>query len=127
MNIKLQKLALVMVVALILTGIPACNIGRAAKPTVTVTWPPNGTRVQVGEDVNVVLTARDAKGVVRVELSVDGSLYRTDASPSPQGERSLKMVQTWKATDPGIYTLTVTAYNVDSAASDPWDIMIEVL
>lgn len=127
MSIKLPKLALVMVVALVLAGILACDIGGAAKPTVTVTSPPSGTKVQVGEEVNVESTASDAKGVVRVELAVDGSLYRTDASPIPEGQPSFSLVQAWKATDPGTHTLTVTAYNVDGAASDPWAITVEVI
>lgn len=125
---KLHKLALVMVVAMIVAGVLACDIfGGPAKPTLSVTSPPSGTTVQVGEDVDVVSTVRDAKGVTRVELAVDDVLYRTDASPSAEGETSWTLEQTWTAADPGMHTLTVTAYNADDVASDPWAISIEVV
>ncbi len=127
-SIGVRKLALVMVVGLILASMLACEIGGgAAKPTVNVTAPTSGIEVQVGEEVNVLSTATDSKGVVRVELAVDGVPYRTDASSSPDGDLTLTAVQTWVATDLGMHTLTVTAYNVDGVASDPWAITVEVV
>jgi hypothetical protein len=126
-TIRVHRLTVVMVVALVLGGMLACDFGAAPKPSVTVTSPPSGTEVQVGEEVDIESTVTDPKGIVRVELAVDGVLYRTDASPSPEGVASWSLVQTWTATDPGVHTLTVTAYNADDVASVPWAIAIEVL
>ncbi|TKJ29783.1 MAG: hypothetical protein CEE40_07435 [Chloroflexi bacterium B3_Chlor] len=126
-TVRVRKLALVMIVALIVSGIVACDIGREpAKPTVTITAPTSDAQVELG-DVNVLVSASDPKGIVRVELSVDGALYRTDANPDPEGQPSWALVQMWTATDPGMHTLSVTAYNVDGAASDPWAVTVEVL
>lgn len=125
---RLRKLALLLVVTLVVGGILACDIGgETAKPTITITAPTSDAQFEEGEEVNVLSSANDAKGITRVELYVDGALYRTDSSPNPEGEKSLAMVQTWTATDPGRHTLSVTAYNVDGEASDAWAVTIEVV
>jgi hypothetical protein len=126
---KLQRLSLIMVVGLVLSGVLACDPfgGGATKPTVTVSSPENLTEVQVGAEVEVVSTVRDTKGVTKVELAVDGVLFSTEASPSPQGDTSWTLTQTWVATEPGVHNLTVTAYNVDGLASDPWGIAVKVV
>lgn len=124
---KPYKLALVMIVVLMLGSILACDIGGApAKPTVSITAPSSDAQVELGE-VNVLISASDPKGITRVELSVDGNIYRTDANPDPEGQPSWALVQTWTATDPGMHTLSVTAYNVDGEASAPWAVTVEVV
>ena len=123
-----QKFAMVMLVALLVGGILACDLGGGeAKPTVNVTAPTSGAQFEVGQEVNVLVTASDPKGVTKVELAVDGVLYRTDASSDAGGDLTLNIVQTWVATDLGMHTLTVTAYNVDGVGSDPWAISVEVV
>ena len=126
---KLQRLSLIMVVGLLLSGVLACDPfgGGATKPTVTVSSPENLTEVQVGAEVEVVSTARDTKGVTKVELAVDGVLFSTEASPSPQGDTSWTLTQTWVATDPGVHNLAVTAYNVDGVASDASNVQVRVV
>jgi subtilase family serine protease len=125
---RLRRLALLLIIALLAGSILACEIGGApAKPTITITAPTSDAQFEEGEEVNVLSSANDAKGITRVELYVDGELYRTDTSPSPDGEKSLAMVQTWTATDPGPHTLRVIAYNVDGTESDPWAVTIEVV
>ena len=124
---RLNRLALLIIVALIVSGALACQIGgEPAKPTVTITAPTSDAQVELGE-VNVLVSASDGKGIARVELSVDGALYRTDANPDPEGGTAWALVQTWTATDPGMHTLSVTAYNVDGLASDPWAVTVEVV
>ena len=126
---KLQRLSLIMVVGLVLSGVLACDPfgGGATKPTVTVSSPENLTEVQVGAEVEVVSTVRDTKGVTKVELAVDGVLFSTEASPSPQGDTSWTLTQTWVATDPGVHNLAVTAYNVDGVASDASNVQVRVV
>jgi hypothetical protein len=109
-------------------SILACDIvGGAAKPTITITAPTSDAQFEEGDEVNVLSSAYDAKGVTRVELYVDGDLFRTDSSPSADGETSLAMAQTWTARDLGVHTLSVIAYNVDGTASDPWAVSVEVV
>lgn len=125
---KLRKPILLIVLTLVVMCVPACGLLQQAEgPTVTVASPENFAKVQVGESVDVVSTATDPKGVTRVELWVGEDLYLTDANPSPEGERTWTLIQTWTPTEPGFYTLTVVAYNVDDVQSVPFAVAIEAV
>ena len=99
--------------------------GSASKPQVTIQSPSAGAQFNEGVDVPVQSTATDKTGIVRVELSVDGAIVRTDAPPIAQGQTSFSVVQKWKATA-GNHTLSVRAYNASGAASDPAMVAITV-
>ncbi len=105
----------------------ACDLGSltAGKPTVIISSPPHGSQFREGDDVAFQSTATDSSGVTRVELVVDGVVVRTDSAPGPQGQPSLTLVQTWKATQ-GTHAVSVRAYNASSTASDPASISITV-
>ncbi|HUW96028.1 MAG TPA: CARDB domain-containing protein [Anaerolineae bacterium] len=125
---RLRNLVLLLVITLLLASVLACEFGGGpAKPTITIAAPTSDTQFEEGDDVTILSSANDAKGVTRVELYVDGDLYRTDSSPSAEGEKSLAMAQTWVAADPGTHSLSVIAYNVDGAESDPWAVTVEVV
>ncbi len=102
-------------------ALSACT--DSGKPATVIISPPSGSVFREGEDVTVQSTSTDAKGVVRVELIVDNVVVRTDSAPIPQGQPSLSLVQTWKATQ-GTHTLVVRAYNATGAMSDPVAISI---
>jgi len=126
---RLRYLGLLFVVLLLAGGMLACDIGGGgtpSKPTIIITAPTSGTEFQVGEKVNVLSSASDAKGITRVELYVDGVLYRTDPSPVPGGTKELTMFQEWIAEDPGTRTLSVIAVNVDGLESPPWAVTVRV-
>ncbi|MDE3090037.1 MAG: hypothetical protein KGJ80_11705 [Chloroflexota bacterium] len=105
-------------------GLLACDVASltslsgASKPQVTIQSPSAGAQFQEGDDVPVQSTATDKGGIVRVELWVDGSVVRADAPPTPQGQTSFSVIQTWKAIA-GSHTLSVRAYSASGAASDP--------
>ena len=127
---RLRYPALVLVVVLLASGILACDIGgggEPAKPTIVITAPTSGAEFQVGEEVNVLSSASDAKGVIRVELYVDGVLFRTDPSPDPGGNTAVAMYQTWTAESPGSHSISVIAVNVDGVESDAWATTIRVV
>ena len=125
---RLRNLVLLLVITLLLASVLACEFGGGpAKPTITIAAPTSDTQFEEGDDVTILSSANDAKGVTRVEMYVDGDLYRTDSSPSAEGEKSLAMAQTWVAADPGTHSLSVIAYNVDGAESDPWAVTVEVV
>ena len=128
---KLQRLSLIIVVGLMLSGILACDFGGgagAAKPRVTLESPVSGIELEVGQQVEIVCIAEDPKGIISVELAVDGVLYASQESPNPEGQPQWKFVETWAAkVDPGMHTLTITAYNVDKVASDPVSISVTVV
>ena len=98
-------LAFALMLALpLLSSLSACNPRQPtpviAPPTVVITSPTSGHMVQSGVDVPINCTANDAQGVVKVELWVDGLLYRVDASPEPVGQRTFVVSQPWHAAAP---------------------------
>jgi hypothetical protein len=128
---RLRYLALVFVALLLAGGVLACDLdlggGEPSRPTITMTAPASGAQFQVGEEVTVLSSANDSKGVSRVELYVDGQLYRTDPGPAATGSTQLTMTQVWLAEDPGTHTLSVIAVNVDGEESEPWAVTIKVV
>lgn len=125
---SLRKVILAIVLTLLAIGVPGCDLLKEAEgPTLQIISPQDFAQVQLGESVDVVSTATDPKGVTRVELYVGEDLNRTDGSPTPEGETAWTFTQTWTPTAPGLYTLTVVAYNVDGVASTPWAVAIEVV
>lgn len=104
----------------------ACGPRQAASAvTVTITSPASGTVARVGEQVQVISMASAAAGVARVELRVNGQLVRTDAPPSGN-PTSFAVAQQWDPVAPGEVTISVIAYDVNDAASEPAAITIRV-
>jgi hypothetical protein len=128
---RVSYLALVFVVLLLAGGALACDIGgvggEPVKPTIVMSSPTSGAQFQVGEEVDILSSASDPKGVSRVELYVDGQLNRTDPSPDPTGSTQVSMFQTWIAERPGTHTISVIAVNVDGEESDAWAVTITVV
>jgi hypothetical protein len=121
-------LALLLVMLLLAGGLPACGArSESTGPTIVITAPTSGTQFGVGEEVNILSSANDPKGVSRVELYVDGQLYSTDPNPNVETEPSVAMFQTWFAEDPGSHTLSVVAINVEGEKSDPWAVTVTVV
>ncbi|MBI5031364.1 MAG: hypothetical protein HZB51_12615 [Chloroflexi bacterium] len=116
--LHLVRIALVLFIAL-----TACN--SASKPTVVILSPASGSEFQDGETVAIQSTATDSAAIVRVELIVDNIVVRTDAAPTPQGQPSLTLIQTWKATQ-GNHTIVVRAYNASGGMSDPVAVAVSV-
>jgi len=95
-------------------------------PTVVINSPPSGSQVQVGQEVIVQATATDSRGVTRIELLVNGVLYHSDVSPSPQGQSPFIYQHSWQASAPGTYTLMIKAYNAAGGVSQPAVITVNV-
>lgn len=112
-----------LVLGVLLVTVTACNL-FAGKPTVIIVSPPSGSQFLENEQVAVQSIATDSTGITRVELLVDGTVVRTDPSPTPQV--SFTLIQTWRAT-PGTHTLSVRAYNTAGVVSDPAAITISVI
>lgn len=97
------------------------------KPVVVISSPPSGSQFHESEEIAVQSSSTDPKGVVRVELLVDGVVVDVDASPTATGQSSFTLLQTWKATNPGAHTIFVKAYNRAGIASDPSAISVTIL
>ncbi len=107
------------------SGVLACDLSTvtnwlgigATKPRVTILSPANNAQFNEGDEVQVQSTSTDSRGVVRVELLVDGAVVATDAPPLAQGQTLFNLIQRWRAT-PGQHTLAVRAHNAAGVASD---------
>ena len=105
-------------------GTLACDVSTVtslglgpSKPQITVQSPLAGAQYREGDNVIVQSTASDRSGIMRVDLSVDGNVVRSDAPPIAQGQTSFAVIQVWRATT-GSHTLSVRAYNAAGTASD---------
>lgn len=114
----------IILLVLVFAALTGCDLLTGSKPNAIITSPPSGSTFHEGEDIAIQSVSTDAKGVVRVELIVDGQIVRADAAPTPQDQFTL--VQTWKATA-GSHTIIVKSYNGANGASDPAAISISVL
>lgn len=119
--------AMLLLLILASVGVLACDLstvtnlvglGAPTKPKVTIISPANNAQFNEGEEIQIQSISTDPKGVVRVELWVDGATVATDVSPVPQGQTLFNLIQRWKAT-PGQHTIGVRAYNASGIASDP--------
>jgi hypothetical protein len=134
---RLCHLGLLFVVILLAGGMLACEMpditsitggpSQPSTPTITMTAPTNGAEFQVGQQVNVLSSASDARGINRVELSVDGVLYRTDPSPNPSPNALVSLSQAWIAEVAGTHTLSLVAVNVEGQQSAPWAVTVRVV
>ncbi len=122
---SMSRMIVVAALLLLVGGALAC-VGGAQKPSVEILSPPSGSRVALGEEVQVQYRASDATAVVRVDLEVGGHLADSQNTPVPDGQPVLTGVLTWTAEQPGEYTLIVYAYNKERVASDPVGVAITV-
>lgn len=117
----LFSIALTIIIGLVLG---ACNAALGAVDPITVINSPlNNAQLREGDLVSVQSTSTDQSGIVRVELSVDSNVVRTD--PVPASQTTAIVVQTWTATA-GTHTITVRAVNSNDVSSAPASIAISV-
>jgi hypothetical protein len=103
------------------------TVALGGKPTLLVSAPAEGALFGVGSTVSIKSTASDTRGVVKIELWVDGVLYRVDVTKEAEGLPSVSITQTWPANDLGNHVLLLKSINRDGAASDPQTINISVV
>ena len=113
---------LMIIIGLVAT---ACNAvsGPVINPITVINSPLNNAQFREGDQVTVQSTSTDQSGIVRVELSVDSNVVRTD--PLQKSQTTAIIVQTWTAT-PGTHTITVRAVNTSDVSSAPASIAISV-
>ncbi len=105
----------------------ACSVltpVASSRPQVVINAPTAGTPIYLGQDVTIQVTATDPAGIARVEITVDGSVIRSQPSPSPVS--TLTLTHTWKATA-GSHGIGARAFNVANQALEPALITVMVL
>jgi len=96
-----------------------------SRPTVVINSPVDGSTVQANSEVLIYSVARDAIGVTRVELRVDGNLINTVQSPNSDGQTELSVLQTWETGNASTATVEVVAYR-GAIASEPQQISLTI-
>jgi hypothetical protein len=127
-----ERVAVFLVWGFVVTAaLAACSTARPTPvippPAVVITSPASGHSVTAGVDVPINSTANDAQGVVRVELWVDGSLYRVDTSPEPEGQTTFVASQPWHAAGPGAHRVVVRAYSKSAQVAESLPITVNVV
>jgi len=74
--------------------------------------------VQQGQEVTIQSEATDDRGVIRVELWVDGILVRSDASPQANGHTPFIAGQPWRADTQGSHAVVSKAYDAEGQVAD---------
>jgi formylglycine-generating enzyme required for sulfatase activity len=93
-------------------------------PTIELISPPSGVRVILGEELEIETRSSDERGLERIELWVDESIYRVDQA---SGQASFHVIQRWRADKPGQHELRVQAIDVDGQISQPARFVVEVI
>ena len=86
---------------------PLPNLG----PIVTFNEPEPGTEVPLNSSLLVFITARDEKGVTRIDLFVDGQPVISQSSPDTSGVTPFSLIHPLIADTPGDFSMIARAYN----------------
>ncbi len=94
-----------------------------SKPVITITLSTTED-VPVGDAVTMQVAALDAKGISRVEITVDGKPFATLAAGADA--TTFNGSQTWTPETVGSHVIQAVAFNVENAASDPVQAFVTV-
>jgi hypothetical protein len=97
----------------------------ASKPVVSITSPPQGAQVNVGQELLVQASASDTAGIQHLELWVDGALVTTAQAPVPT--QTFAGILRWTPNAPGTHTLVVKAISAAGFTSDPSAVAVTVI
>jgi hypothetical protein len=122
MNTRWQKFTTLI---LLLAFLAACGgSGEDRVPTVRILSPLDPHTVAVGENLMIESRARDDKGVSQMELRVNE--FQVGFVEVPEGEKSFLVHQTWRPSEPGVYSVVVVAYDTQEQMSEPARLTVNV-
>jgi len=117
------------ILPLVLLGLTAGLLSCApveTGPRVWIDFPLEGSQFFPETTVSVTCHAFSREGVAEVQLAVNGEPYRLVA-PGQPGEEFVEISTEWLATEPGDYVLSVTAFDMTGAATNPESVMVTVV
>jgi hypothetical protein len=117
-----------MIAAILMVSLLACGLEPASEESgvsVVIDSPTSGARVTAGEQVQIISTVTAAAGVARVDLSVDGTLMRSDEPPDGQ-PTTFAIAQPWTPGEAGEVTISVVAYDTAGTSSETVVITLHV-
>ncbi len=95
-------------------------------PRVWIDLPLEGAQFFPETTVTVTCHAFAEAGVAEIQLAVDGEPYRL-GTPAQAGEQFVEVSMEWLATEPGSHVLSVTAFDVTGAATNPARVIVTVV
>jgi len=100
------------VVAALLLYFPQRVKAVYSRPLVLIHNPINNDQVEVGEGISVHATARNYKGITRMELWIDDVLVHAKEAPE-EGINPQILLSNWQPTTTGKHRLIVRAFSTD--------------
>lgn len=121
----LSRAILPLGVLALMAGILSCAPVETG-PRAWIDWPRDGFETNVGTTVTVISHAWARDGVAEVQLAVNMEPYRLGAPAEPGGE-FVEISIEWMATEPGVYLLSVTAFDMTGEGSNRASVTVTVL
>jgi hypothetical protein len=120
----LHLLALLLIATLALA---ACRApAPLSQPATKIDSPASNSTVTAGKELVVQSTSDDPRGIVQVDLLVDGLVVRSDQAPDGS-QTSYTVIQKWTAAGEGSHTVSVEAVNKDKVVGNRASIAIDVV
>ncbi len=114
------------ILILLTLALLACNPEEASAPRrAWIDYPIDGISLIVGEVVSIHSHGYARDGLAEALLTINGVAYRRDAYPNP-GTDFDQLYQEWAPTAEGVYTLQITAFDVNGEASLPASVSVIV-
>ena len=120
-----RAVALVAVLLALTAGILSCAPVQTG-PRVWIDFPLDGSKFFPETTVSVTCHAFSREGVAEVQLAVNGEPYRL-AAPAQPGEQFVEISMEWLATEPGDYVLSVVAFDMTGATTNPDRVSVTVV
>lgn len=98
------------------------NTTQAQAPIVNIISPSDGTVVDIGQEVTILISASDPAGVTQVEAGIDSQPFANPAT----GDTTATLNTTWTPNQSGTFVLQASATNANGVASEPMSIAVTV-
>ena len=123
----LYQTFLKVVALLLIWGVIAACGGTSSQPTkpkISITSLQDGGRVNVNQNVSIAYEASDVKGIVQVEITINGQPVHVETVAPPVNVFSGNFP--WRPENAGSYLIQLVTFNVDGDASDVSQVAVTV-
>ena len=128
--IRVRRIVLWSIVVTLLLSTIACDleslVATPKPPAVSITQPLNGTKIDAGQQLDIVAMGTYSEGITHIEFWVDGVLDGSQLNPLPNASPSFSAQHTWSAGTPGQHILLARAYNSKGYPSPDATVIITV-
>ncbi|MDX1521869.1 MAG: Ig-like domain-containing protein, partial [Anaerolineae bacterium] len=105
--------------------VAGCGGGQPNKPTIALKSLTDGSQFELGQVVPISYEAADVKGIVQVELTINGEPIHVETVSPPVNVFSGSF--SWRPQTGGSHLIQVLSFNVDGASSDLAQVAVTVV